>query len=121
MKKLVYTFVALLGITLTQVGFAKEPAIGQKSPDFTLEDTMGKKHSLSNFKGKYVVLEWINYGCPFVQKHYNSQNMQTLQKKYTGKNTVWLSVCSSAKGKEGYMSADQWNKMSKEKGSNACP
>ncbi len=56
------------------------------------------------------MLEWINHGCPFVKKHYGSGNMQKLQKEYTAKGVVWLSVASSAPGKEGYMKADAWNK-----------
>ncbi len=83
---------------------------GSKAPAFTLTDTNGKSHSLSDFKGKTVVLEWTNHGCPFVKKHYNTNNMQTLQKTYTEKGIVWLSIASSAKGKEGYMTADEWNK-----------
>jgi len=77
------------------------PQIGQPAPDFTLKDTSGKEHSLSDFKGKTVVLEWINYGCPFVKKHYDSKNMQTLQKEAADKGVVWLAVCSSAPGKQG--------------------
>lgn len=72
------------------------------APAFTLSDVAGKSHSLSDYRGKYVVLEWTNFGCPFVRKHYNSGHMQELQKKYTGKDVVWLSICSSAPGKEGY-------------------
>jgi peroxiredoxin len=63
-------------------------AAGQSAPDFTLTDIQGKKHSLSEFQGKYVVLEWFNSECPFVQKHYESSNMQGLQKKYGEKGVV---------------------------------
>lgn len=77
------------------------PQIGQPAPGFTLKDTSGKEHSLSDFKGKTVVLEWINYGCPFVKKHYESKNMQTLQTEAADKGVVWLTVCSSAPGKQG--------------------
>ena len=76
--------------------------LDEAAPDFTLMDSNGNKHSLSDFKGKYVVLEWINFGCPFVKKHYGSGNMQALQEKYTGKDVVWLAICSSAEGKQGY-------------------
>ena len=89
---------------------AADPTIGAKAPAFSLTDTNGKSHSLSDFKGKYVVLEWVNHGCPFVKKHYETGNMQALQKKATDKGVVWLSICSSAKGKEGYMTAGEWNK-----------
>lgn len=77
------------------------PQVGQPAPGFTLKDTSGKEHSLSDFKGKTVVLEWINYGCPFVKKHYESKNMQTLQKEAAAKGVVWLAICSSAPGKQG--------------------
>ncbi len=70
-------------------------AAGQPAPDFTLTDIGGKQHSLSEFKGKYVVLEWFNSECPFVQKHYESSNMQSLQKKYGGKGVVWLTINST--------------------------
>jgi len=83
---------------------AQSPApatVGQQAPEFTLVDATGKKHSLSDYKGKYVVLEWINFDCPFVKKHYGSKHMQGLQTTYTGKGVVWLSICSSAPGKEG--------------------
>jgi peroxiredoxin len=76
--------------------------IGKAAPDFTLTGIDGKAYKLSDFKGKYVVLEWNNLDCPFVKKHYGSGNMQALQKKYTEKGVVWLTICSSAEGKQGY-------------------
>jgi hypothetical protein len=82
------------------------PSPGESAPDFTLKDSGGKTHSLSIYRGRYVVLEWVNFGCPFVQKHYNSGNMPALQKTYTAKNVVWLSICSSAPGREGYLEGD---------------
>lgn len=80
--------------------------IGNIAPDFSLVDATGKKHSLSDYKGKYVVLEWINFGCPFVLKHYKSGNMQKLQAKFVNKDVVWLSICSSAPGKQGWFDGD---------------
>ena len=65
---------------------------GQPAPDFTLTSTDGKPAKLSDHKGKWVVLEWVNPGCPYVQKHYDSKNMQALQKEYGGKEVVWLAV-----------------------------
>lgn len=88
--------------------------IGAKAPDFTLTDVHGKTHNLSDFKDKIVVLEWINHGCPFVVKHYKSGNMQKLQETYTGKGVVWLAICSSAKGKQGYMTNEAWIKTNTE-------
>lgn len=87
----------------------KEPAIGSPAPALTLTDTKGKQHNLADYKGKYVVLEWVNFGCPFVKKHYESGNMQATQKKAVDKGVVWLSVCSSAEGKQGHMAATDWN------------
>ncbi len=95
------------------------PQTGQPAPEFTLTDSNGKSHKLSDFKGKFVVLEWLNHGCPFVVKHYGSGNMQKLQKEFTGKDVVWLSIASSAPGKQGHMSAEETNKTKEEKGSAA--
>jgi peroxiredoxin len=81
---------------------AQEASVNQQAPDFTLTAADGETHSLSDFEGKYVVLEWLNYGCPFVQKHYESGNMQKLQESYTEKDVVWLSIVSSAEGKQGH-------------------
>jgi peroxiredoxin len=76
--------------------------IGKAAPAFTVTDTKGKKHSLKDFAGKIVVLEWLNFECPFVKKHYDAGNMQKLQAEATKDGVVWLSVVSSAKGKQGY-------------------
>jgi peroxiredoxin len=100
----------------TALHAAKEASVGKPAPDFTLTDAGGAKRSLSDHKGKYVVLEWVNHGCPFVKKHYDSGNMQSLQKELTGKDVVWLSICSSAKGKQGHYSAGEWKKVAQEKG-----
>ncbi len=77
--------------------------VGKSAPELELRDADGKTVRLDSFKGKYVVLEWVNRQCPFVNKHYGSGNMQALQKKYTEKGVVWLSICSSAPGKQGYV------------------
>jgi len=74
----------------------------QLAPEFVLKDVAGKAYKLSDLKGKYVVLEWVNFGCPFVQKHYKSGNMPSLQEFAREKKVVWLSVCSSAPGKQGF-------------------
>jgi hypothetical protein len=76
--------------------------IGKPAPDFTLG-----KVSLSQHKDKIVVLEWINHGCPFVRKHYDSDNMQKLQKKYVSPKVVWFSINSSAPGKQGHVTATE--------------
>lgn len=96
----------LTAAMLNQSGAAE---VGAKAPAFTLTDSNGTSHNLSDFKGKYVVLEWINHGCPFVKKFYGPGKMQELQETWTGKDVVWLTICSSAPGKQGHMTADGWN------------
>lgn len=91
------------------------PTLGEPAPDFVLTDIDGQKIALSSFKGKYVVLEWTNYECPFVKKHYNSGNMQSLQAKFTGEDVIWLSINSSAPGKQGNFSPEKWKEMIAEK------
>ena len=105
--KLLLSLVACL--TSTSLFAADTPSIGNAAPDFSGTDSKGKTQSLSQYKGKYVVLEWFNPDCPFVKKHYGSGNMQKLQQEFTGKGVVWLSIDSSAPGKEGNLSADQAN------------
>ncbi len=87
-----------------------------KAPEFTLKDLDGKDRKLSDFAGKWVVLEWTNYACPFVKKQYEPKAMQALQKTYTAKDVVWLSICSSADGKQGYMAPDAWKKAMSDAG-----
>lgn len=96
---------ALAVLVGAPVASADAPKVGQPAPAFSAVDVDGKTRSLSEFKGKYVVLEWHNQGCPFVKKHYDSGNMQKLQKELTGKGAVWLSIISSAPGKQGYVTA----------------
>ncbi len=93
---------------------AESPKVGTPAPDFTLTDANGKTVSLSGFKGKYVVLEWFNPGCPFVQKHYKSENMQHLQKEFTDKGVAWLTIDSSAPGEEGNLTPDAAKKQMSE-------
>lgn len=83
--------------------------VGDSAPDFTGNDSHGQPHKLSDYRGKFVVLEWHNNGCPFTKKHYESGNMQRLQKEWTGKGVVWFTVISSAPGEQGYVTADQEN------------
>ena len=86
-------------------------AVGQKAPDFTLTDTAGKTLRLSDYKGKHVVLEWNNPGCPFVRKHYDSANMQALQKEAAAKGVVWLAINSTETSHPDYLAAPklgQW-------------
>ncbi|HYH08145.1 MAG TPA: redoxin domain-containing protein [Thermoanaerobaculia bacterium] len=92
------------------------PAVGKTAPEFKAVDTYGKAHALSQYRGKWVVLEWLNHGCPYVRKHYDNNLMQALQKKYAAQGVVWLSVVSSAPGKQGHHSNDEANARTKEKG-----
>jgi thiol-disulfide isomerase/thioredoxin len=85
---------AALGVTLMTAALAAV-APGQPAPDFTLTGIDGKQYKLSDFRGKNVVLEWFNSECPFVQKHYESGNMQGLQSRYVGKGVIWLAINST--------------------------
>jgi peroxiredoxin len=107
-KTLLFTC-SLFALT-TALGFA-EVEVGKSAPNFSLADTNGKTHSLADLKGKYVVLEWYQPDCPFVGKHYRSGNMQSLQKEYTAKGVVWLSIDSSAPGEQGNYPADKLNEI----------
>jgi hypothetical protein len=115
MKKAVM-MTALMMLGGAGSAFAGGAVVGQPAPDFTLVDSNGQKHTLSSYKGKHVVLEWVNFGCPFVVKHYGSGNMQKLQKAYTGKGVVWLSVNSSGPGLQGNFTPAEVNAQLKEKG-----
>jgi hypothetical protein len=83
---------------------------------FTLTDSNGRDLSLADFKGKTAMLEWTSHECPYVGKHYRGNNMQALQKKWTGQGVVWLSVISSAPGQPGYVSPQQANKLTADRG-----
>jgi peroxiredoxin len=90
--------------------------VGQSAPDFSLPDTNGQNHQLSQYKGKWIVLEWYQPDCPFVRKHYGSGNMQALQKEFTARGVVWLSIDSSAPGQEGNYPADKLNEIASSQG-----
>ena len=109
---------ALFAVTLAASVYAA-PQVGKPAPNFSLKDLSGKEHDLSELKGKYVVLEWVNFGCPFVRKHYGSENMQKLQKEFVDKGVVWLSICSSAPGKQGNETPDAAKKGLDQYGSDA--
>lgn len=87
------------------------PVIGKPAPQFTVTDSNGKSHSLSDYRGKTVVLEWTNDGCPYVKKHYGAGNMQKLQAEVAAAGGVWLSIISSAPGKQGYVKGAQANQL----------
>jgi hypothetical protein len=110
---------AIMVVSLGTTAFAQHnhahAKVNKKAPEFQLTDINGKAHKLSDYKGKFVVLEWSNPDCPFVKKHY-SGSMQALQKKYGEKDVVWFTINSSAPGKEGhYAPADMVKKMAPNK------
>jgi hypothetical protein len=111
MKKLLALAIAS---TFTAAALANAP-VGQPAPSFTVTDLGGKTVNLADYKGRTVVLEWINFGCPFVQKHYRSGNMQSLQKKY-GNDVVWLAVNSTSKGSSDWTEPPQLTRELKEFG-----
>src|SRR5258705_2109277 len=93
--------IALAVVAALPIAVLANAPVGQAAPSFTVTDLSGKPVKLEDFKGKTVVLEWHNFGCPFVQKHYRSGNMQALQKKY-GNEVVWLAVNSTNKSASDY-------------------
>lgn len=114
MRKSILLFAAALALG---AGLAvAEPKIGEAAPAFTAVDSNGAQVSLADFKGKYVVLEWTNADCPFVKKHYGSGNMQALQKEAKELGVVWLSVNSSAPGKQGHVDGAGANKLTADRG-----
>ncbi len=110
-------FFAALMLTLALMPPAKAAvSVGSTAPDFTARDAAGTEIQLSSFKGKPVVLEWTNHLCPFVMKHYGSNNMQDTQAFAAGKGAVWISILSSATGKQGHVSAEEALKIAVERG-----
>src|SRR5437588_10419899 len=107
-KLLLTTFIAYAAGALYA---ADVPPVGSAAPDFSAPDASGKTQSLSQYKGKYVVLEWFNPECPFVKKHYGSDNMQKLQDEYTGKGVVWLTIASNAPGTQGSLTPEEAEKI----------
>jgi alkyl hydroperoxide reductase subunit AhpC len=92
------------------------PVVGEAAPAFSAKDTVGKSHSLSDYRGKTVVLEWTNHECPFVRKHYGSKNMQSLQTDAATQGVVWLSIVSSAPGQQGYVNAAEADQLTQNRG-----
>ncbi len=96
---------AIVGALTISASFAKE--VGKPAPEFTAKTVKGTEVSLADYKDKVVVMEWLNFDCPFVKKHYSGKNMQTLQATYAEKGVIWLTVNSSAEGKQGYLEASK--------------
>jgi len=102
----------LLAALLAAAGTAQaDIKVGEAAPDFTASDSHGKTQRLSDYRGQVVVLEWTNHECPFVVKHYESGNMQALQKEAAARDVVWLSVISSAPGKQGHVGPEEANRL----------
>ena len=104
---------SLTAIALAGPAFA-DAVIGQAAPDFTAVTTQNETITLSELEG-LVVLEWTNHGCPFVKKHYKSGNMQATQTKAVAQGATWISIISSAKGKQGHVSAEKANSLTDER------
>lgn len=102
-----YAILLLASVLFSLPSLRAAVETGAPAPAFTLTDTTGTEHSLSDFAGKYVVLEWTNHKCPFVVKHYAGGNMQALQKSMTEGGAVWLQIISSAEGKQGYLTPEE--------------
>ena len=98
-----------LPLVLLLISSAYAVRVGEPAPDFQATDSSGQVQKLSQYRGKFVVLEWHNNGCPYTRKHYESGNMQRLQRAWTGKGVVWFTVISSAPGQQGYVTAQQEN------------
>ncbi len=96
------------------------PTIGEAAPGFSVTDTDGNQVNSNSLKGKIVVLEWKNHQCPFVRKHYGTGNMQALQQYAAENDIVWISIISSAEGKQGFVSAEEANDIAKEENSHAA-
>jgi peroxiredoxin len=108
--------VVATALTTLFASVAHAAQVGSPAPNFQGTDSNGKTHSLDQYHGKYVVLEWHNHDCPYTVKHYESGNMQSLQKQWTAKGVVWLTVISSAPGEQGYVNGPQENAYMKKVG-----
>jgi peroxiredoxin len=119
MKRIFVLTTALTLLLMGGISLAWAARVGDAAPSFTATDTNGQLHKLSDYAGKFVVLEWHNRGCPYTQKHYNSGNMEKLQHEWTARGVVWLTIISSAPGKQGYVTAQDENAYVKQV--NAAP
>lgn len=104
---MVRRLIPVLAFAIAFIAYAAR--VGSPAPDFSGTDTNGQTHNLADYRGKFVVLEWTNKDCPYTKKQYDSGNMQRLQKEWTARGVVWLTVLSSAPGQQGYMTANQEN------------
>ncbi len=113
--------VAVIGAAPLGAQTADGPQIGEAAPTFSLPDTYGQTHDLAQYRGQWVVLEWLNYGCPYVVKHYHrSGNIPAQQEKWGERGVVWLAIVSSAPGTQGYYEPAEMNAESEKAGSKAA-
>ena len=112
--------VLLTTVPLAAAAPLETPEIGQPAPTFALPDTHGTDHALDQYRGQWVVLEWLNYGCPYVQKHYRTENIPSQQAKWRERGVVWLNIVSSAPGKQGYYEAAAMDALSEQWGNRAA-
>jgi hypothetical protein len=110
---------ALVAINMTVENERTGAIVGELAPAFAVADAYGNTHSISDYEGQFIILEWLNHDCPFVRKHYDGGNMQRLQEKYTDQDVVWLSVISSVPGTQGYLEPEEAQEITDEK--NASP
>lgn len=111
-----FKYLAAIALLFTAAPAMAAAEAGSPAPDFTATDINGEEFSLSALKGKTVVLEWTNHQCPFVVKHYETGNMQKVQKAATDQGVVWVSIVSSAEGRQGHVSAEEAKAITKEAG-----
>ena len=100
---------AAVAAALAPLPAAAQAVVGSQAPAFTATDSHGQTHTLAEYRGKYVVLEWHNQGCPYTRKHYISGNMEDLQREWTAKGVAWFTVISSAPGMQGYVTDPEEN------------
>lgn len=112
--KLFFTLLVAFGLSTAAAAGGPEP--GKPAPDFTGTLTSGETVTLSDLRGKPVMLEWTNHLCPYVKKHYESGNMQRTQRALTEDGVIWVSVISSAPGKQGYVNPEEADKLSESRG-----
>lgn len=108
MKRITVILSSFFAAMLLLSAIASADAVpGKPAPDFSVTDAEGTEHTLADYKGQWLVLEWFNKDCPYVKKHYGSGNMQKLQNTYTAKDVKWLTIISSAEGKQGYLTPEE--------------
>lgn len=121
MKKLMRSILAVIFLFTTPPAFAAGQAeTGKPAPAFTLPDADGVSRSLSDYRGKIVVLEWTNHECPYVRKHYDSGNMQALQEEAASGDVIWLTIASSAPGMQGHTTPEQAKMIIEKEGAKAA-